>query len=414
MAAVARYVLALYHSTLAQFAAVKNGVTPSLGLLIAIFCLLKVITTTNGILQKVVVSSDEDKTLQLSFYRNLTALPILLLLSRRWEPQAPLIPERRHWAAIFSFSLLAIAGQQTLYLYGLRLSDSYVLGVVFTNLNAVFSALIGRALGLEQLSVLKVAGLVLAVGGTIVMGIKHWPGQPFPSPPPLPPSPPPPLPPNMFAPPLPPASKVKPEDGPPEYYALGVIFLLLSPLSWAVSLYVQKPLLAFYKAPVTFTLWAFTIGTVLNGLLAASLTAHKGAGLWALETMDIVFLVWAATAGTAVKYTLLSWCNLFMDATLLCVLDTLGHAAGVFVGAWVLHEPLHLRYLGAIAVFVGCLAVSISSDWGHGKGAKQRAAEEREAALAAAAGDDEEELLAPADGGKEAGSLTAPLLGDAK
>ena len=50
--------LALYKSTLDQFAAVKTGSVPSKGLLIAVFCVLKVVTTTNGILQKVVVSGE--------------------------------------------------------------------------------------------------------------------------------------------------------------------------------------------------------------------------------------------------------------------------------------------------------------------------------------------------------------------
>jgi len=393
-------ILSAYQGFMAQFALVKSGVAPSRGLLILIFCVLKLITTTNGILQKVVVSGEKDNTLQISFYRNLTALPVLLMLSRRWESDTPLLPERRHWLRIFIFSALAIAGQQTLLLYGLRLADSYILGVVLTNLNSVYSAIIGRAMGLEQLSLLKVGGIVLAVGGTVVMGITQWPWQASPAPPP----PMPPLPPG--------ASPAAAESH--VAYGLGVIMLLLSPLVWAISLFIQKPLLAYYKAPVTFTFWSFAVGTVLNGVLAASLTARRGAQLWALGTVDIFFLVWGATFGSAVKYSLLSWLNWFMDATLLCVLDTLGHAAGVFIGAFVLQEPLYLRYLGAVGVFIGCLMVSVSSDWGEKYSVAAAAEQLHEAELDEAACEEgEEEWEAGGKGLPKGGSgdgLDAPLL----
>ena len=345
------------------------------------------------------------RSLQLSFYRTATALPVLFLLSRRVEPQAPLLPERRHAAAVLCFSALAIAGQQTLLLYGLRLSESYVLGVVLTNLNSVFTTLIGVCLGKEKLSAGNVLGVLLAVGGTIVMGVQPssypWSSSP---------APPPPSPPTL------------PSDKAPHearlQLGLGVVFLILSPLCWAISLFVQKPLLTHYKAPVTLTFWSFAAGTVLNGIIAAALTATSGASLWALNVTDIVFLVWAATLGGAAKFTLLSWLNSFMDATLLCVLDTVGHAAGVFIGAAVLHEKLYLRYLAAIAVFAGALLVSLNSDWGHGahKRVREMKAEADAAALDACDASDEEagergDQKPPRRGEEEqAGDLRAPLV----
>ena len=349
-------------------------------------------------------SHSSHPSLQLSFYRNATALPVLFLLARRVEPNAPLLPERRHALAVFCFAALAICGQQTLLMYGLRLADSYILGVVLTNLNSVFTTLIGVGLGKERLSLGCCVGVVLAVGGTIVMGVKPssypWSNKPPPPPP---------------GPPLAPG-EMEPAESHVQY-TLGAVFLLLSPLCWAISLFVQKPLLAHYKAPVTLTLWSFAVGTVLNGILAAGLTATKGAHLWGLKTVDIIFLLWAATLGGAAKFTILSWLNMFMDATLLCVLDTVGHVAGVFVGAAVLDEKLHWRYLASLGVFAGALLVSLNSNWGHGS---LREVRELKAAADAAAldacdvseEDEEEKGERKAERGwaEEPGGLREPLM----
>jgi len=102
-----------------------------------------------------------------------------------------------------------------------------------------------------------------------------------------------------------------------------------------------------------------------------------------------------------------------------CVLDTLGHAAGVFVGAGVLHEKLHLRYLAAIFVFAGALLVSMHSDWGHGALREVRDLREKadEAALNACEVSDEENGEEDKSTGKSyarnealPGTLSEPLL----
>lgn len=49
--------VALGRSASQQFSAASQGTAPSKWLLIFVFCVLKVLTTTNGILQKLVVRS---------------------------------------------------------------------------------------------------------------------------------------------------------------------------------------------------------------------------------------------------------------------------------------------------------------------------------------------------------------------
>lgn len=349
---------------LAQLRGAAQGGAPSRLLLLFLFAVLKAITTCNGVLQKRLVSSEVDRTLVLCFYRSLLAVPLLFLAARWLEPHAPLVPPRPHWPLVLLCCLTAIVAEQTLHLYGMRWGNSYVLGVLSQNSVPVFACLIGAGLGVERLTLLKGAGVAVALAGSIVMFLPFRTPAPPPFPPPSP-------------------TGVAPPPPGHAHYALGCICLLLASLAWAVSLFAQKPLLVAFRAPVTVTLWSVALGALISGLIAgvAAMAGSQGDASWAVSAEEGRFLAFAATLGCAVKYSIAAYINSHMEAVLNTVLDAVGHAAAVLVGAWVLQEPLHPRYAAALAVAAGGFMVSRTSEWGASAQSKPPATEATEPLL---------------------------------
>ena len=73
---------------------------------------------------------------------------------------------------------------------------------------------------------------------------------------------------------MPSAAPPSPADVPRAVFLRGCALLAVSPVSWAASLYVQKPLLRRY-APFSLTAWTFSLGTTAMAALAAALYGHR-------------------------------------------------------------------------------------------------------------------------------------------
>ena len=162
-------------------------------------------------------------------------------------------------------------------------------------------------------------------------------------------------------------------SGPPAHanaaFLRGCALLAASPVAWASSLYVQKPLLRRYS-PFSLTAWTFSGGTAAMAILAAALYG-KSPDAWRLGRGEAVALVAAALVGCLFKFCAVSWLNRRVDATLLCILETGGHVVTMLLSVPVLGEPLYARYLGAIPVFAGCLLVALASHWGSSEEAAE-------------------------------------------
>ena len=154
-------------------------------------------------------------------------------------------------------------------------------------------------------------------------------------------------------------------SGPPAHanaaFLRGCALLAASPVAWASSLYVQKPLLRRYS-PFSLTAWTFAGGTSAMAILAAALYGQTP-DAWRVGRGEAIALVAAALVGCLFKFCAVSWLNRRVDATLLCILETGGHVFTMLLSVPVLGEPLYTRYLGAIPVFAGCLLVALASQW---------------------------------------------------
>ena len=217
---------------------------------------------------------------------------------------------------------------------------SLILATALGNLTPIVSAVLGWALGRESMGYKKLLGIALAVAGSIVMvdpGARSHGGS---------------------------------ADGaasePPAHanaaFLRGCALLAASPVAWASSLYVQKPLLRRYS-PFSLTAWTFAGGTAAMAILAAALYG-KQPDAWRVGRGEAIALVAAALVGCLFKFCAVSWLNRRVDATLLCILETGGHVVTMLLSVPVLGEPLYARYLGAIPVFAGCLLVALASHWG--------------------------------------------------
>ena len=216
---------------------------------------------------------------------------------------------------------------------------SLILATALGNLTPIVSAVLGWALGRESMGYKKLLGIALAVAGSIVMvdpGARSHGGS----------------------------SGGGAASGPPARAAFlrGCALLAASPVAWASSLYVQKPLLRRYS-PFSLTAWTFAGGTSAMAILAAALYG-KSPDAWRVGRGEAIALVAAALVGCLFKFCAVSWLNRRVDATLLCILETGGHVVTMLLSVPVLGEPLFARYLGAIPVFAGCLLVALASHWG--------------------------------------------------
>ena len=80
----------------------------------------------------------------------------------------------------------------------------------------------------------------------------------------------------------------------------GAVLLAVSPVAWASSLFVQKPLLLRYGTPFSLTAWTFAGGTAAMGVLAAALFG-KQPDAWRLGNHEGLALLAAVLFGWCVR-----------------------------------------------------------------------------------------------------------------
>lgn len=245
---------------------------------------------------------------------------------------------------------------------------------MLANLAPVASALAGAGLGRERLSLPKAFGVLLAIAGSLIM--------------------------------------VDPESLPAgvneSSFLLGCALLVLSPLFWTMSLFVAQPLLARYP-PVSVTSWNFALGSIPMAAVAVRQYGSDRSA-WEVTPREALALAASVLFGCAFKFSALAWLLHNTEATLVCVAETAGHVATILASAWALHEPVYQRYWGAAPVFVGCIIVALSSEWGGKSGADVGGGERAESGTR---GGGEEHAAAPSGARRDAESedLRAPLLG---
>ena len=80
----------------------------------------------------------------------------------------------------------------------------------------------------------------------------------------------------------------------------GAVLLAVSPIAWASSLFVQKPLLLRYGTPFSLTAWTFAGGTAAMGVLAAALYGREP-DAWRLGNHEGLALSAAVLFGWCVR-----------------------------------------------------------------------------------------------------------------
>ncbi|NOZ78080.1 MAG: DMT family transporter [Acidobacteria bacterium] len=250
--------------------------------------------------------------------RVLVATPILLLLAWRHDR---LIPSRRDLPWLALLGLLGVFANQLLFIFGLRWTTATNAAILMPSI-PVFAAAIAIVGGIERANPRKLAGIVLAVAGALVM-----------------------LDPGRI------------ELG--SRTLAGNAMILANCLSYATFLVVMRRLL--HRLPVTTVIaWAFLFG----GL---GVTAVSASHLAAIPFASVPAFVWILMAyivlvPTALNYLINTWALARSTPTLVAAYTTLQPlAAGILAAIFLGERAGWPQVTGALLIAAGLWQVSASA-----------------------------------------------------
>jgi len=251
--------------------------------------------------------------LTLAMIRACSAAPILLVAALVIDRNPPKGKDYLHLAILGFFGVFA---NQLLFIFGLRLTTATNAGILMPSV-PVLAALIGVAFRVEKISTVKIAGIALAVVGSLVMldiGRFSLAGG----------------------------------------RALGNVLILTNCASFACYLVLQKPLLD-RLGPLTVTAWAYVFGAI--GIsVAGAIGAPK------LDIAEVPSWVWFAVAyivliPTITCYLANTWAIGQSTPSLAATYITLQPLASASLAAIFLGESVGYKEAAGFLLIVGGLAL---------------------------------------------------------
>lgn len=231
------------------------------------------------------------------------------------------IPSSGDLARLALFAVFGVVLNQGLFMWGLDFTTA-VNATLLMTIIPVFTYAIAVGFGHEVLGARRLAGIVLALVGVLVL-----------------------IDPRRFA----------LGDG----RVVGNLLILANTFSYSLYLVISRPILARIP-PLTTISWIFLFGGLMLvpvGLLQA------GAGAFVVDGRSAVILAYVVLGPTATVYALNLWALKRVASSTVAAFIYLQPVAGVFFAWWILGEPVVARtFLAAALVFAGVALVTLGRD----------------------------------------------------
>ncbi|KAG0553422.1 hypothetical protein M758_12G011100 [Ceratodon purpureus] len=245
----------------------------------------------------------------LSMYRNMIAFSILGPIAYYFERGVRPAMNFKILGGLNLLALTGVVGSQQLFLAGLQLT-SPLMAAVSQNMIPVFTFLLAATLGFEEVNlrrregIAKVVGTAVCIGGAVTMSVYKGIA--------------------LFG-----AGSDAPDAGltmqpfghlgdflhhdivqfSVNKYHLGIFFLIMNCVSWAVYLTCQAPVMRMYPALLSVTAATYFFGFIQVGILGV-ISAGKlhFAEFRLTSTAQIVGVLYAALIASTLNLLLQSWC----------------------------------------------------------------------------------------------------------
>jgi len=229
-----------------------------------------------------------------AFYREVISGPLLFIIATIVERVKP-APQDWWRLALLGFILY---GNQFCFIVGLKLTNSASQTAIIQQCIPVFTSAITVALKMERFSLIKLAGLVFAVSGAVVMiGFNDLSLD--------------------------------------NNHTLGMLILLGNTLLLSIYYILQKPLLEKYP-PITVTGWAYIAASIAMGF--TSLYYINDLSAFVISTKVIWPLAYAVGVQTIFGYCCVSWANKHAPASLVAIYNCIQPIVAFILARIFFHE----------------------------------------------------------------------------
>jgi drug/metabolite transporter (DMT)-like permease len=288
---------------------VRDASRPVLGALLAV----QVLFATLHVAGKVVLG--EVAALAFAGTRVLIATPILLALAWRHDR---FVPARADWPRLALLGLLGIFANQTLFLLGLQFTTATSSAILMPSI-PVFTAAAAALLGVERVSGRRLAGILVAAGGALVL-----------------------LDPTRL--------QTSPEA------TIGNALILANCLCYSFFLVLMRPL--FARIPWrTLIAWCFLFGSL--GTLPVAAPALAATDWLALSSAVVVGILYIGVFPTALNFALNTWAVRRSSPALVAAFTTLQPVFTSALAALALGEAVRPNQaLGFLLIVAGLVLVS--------------------------------------------------------